>query len=457
MEEKELFQDYELRSWELSPRIYKILGMAAALHLFGLIVFSQVDLLGTKACDSPYVGKVCQVLDAAYLSSVLLGTDMEFSSRDYDKTEIDEADVTWVNVSEQFNYPPGYFAVSNPQPAFDPTLMQTDPVTGMPLSSPMANDFPGFNTSPQTLDPNQPQVLPTPNPNPIQGDIPGITGNIPTTPRPNRTQKFPTYKPYKAPRNNSPSKLPKLNNEPNPNQTADKNKNSNSNTNTNQPEDKTKTEPPKKEEEKLFNKKPLEDFGAKYGKEILDNQVDINAPFEITVEAKLDEFGKLFKLDKNGKRIPLDMKVKEGSDPKMVEVAKEAISAFSDSQLLRPLYNGGVRSVTVTFSQNQDNLMAIIQSDAGTPGKAGTIQSFVNLAKKGALLSMKADSDEAKLISKAETATQGKVFILNFLIPNEEKEPMIRKNLEKLREKLKNEKPNGGVAETANKDVNLSK
>ncbi|HEX9961217.1 MAG TPA: hypothetical protein VGB00_09815 [Pyrinomonadaceae bacterium] len=457
MEEKELFQDYELKSWELSPRIYKVLGMAVALHLFGFIVFSQVNLLGTKACDSPYVGKVCQVLDAAYISSILLGTETEFSSRDYDKTEIDEADVTWVDVSEQFTYPAGYFSQSNPAPAFDPTMMPVDPMSGFPSSS---MNIPGISSSPMTLDPNQPAILPTPNPNAVQNTIPDspftIGGNNPTVnqkfPRPTRTQKFPRTR---MPRNDSPSKLPNPDGV-NQNQTADKDKTPNANT-TASKENKTPTETPGGEESKLFNRKPLEDFGKKYGDQILKNEVDINAPFEITVEAKLDENGKLFESDKKGKRLPLVVKIKEGSDPKMAEVAKEAISAFSDSQLLRPLYDAGVRGVTITFSQNQSNLMAIIQSDAGTPSKAGTIQSLVNLAKKGALMTMKPESDELKLISKAETATQGKVFILNFLIPNEEKAPMIKKNLEKLQEKLKNQKPNSGVAETVNKDVNSAK
>ncbi|HEX8370954.1 MAG TPA: hypothetical protein VF604_20580 [Pyrinomonadaceae bacterium] len=460
MEEKELFQDYELKSWELSPRIYKILGIAAALHLFGFIVIGQVDLLGTKACDSPYVGKVCQVLDAAYVSSVLLGTETEFSSRDYNKTEIEEADVTWVDVSEQFTYPAGYFSQSNPAPEFDPSLMGIDPMTGM-TSSNIPGIPGGLMTSPSTLDPNQPAILPTPNPNAVQGplpDSPFSTGSNPTIsspkfPRPTRTQKFPSMRP---PKQKSPTTLPNIDGLNANQQTANKDKNPNANTTANK-ENKAKTETPNGEESKLFNKKPLEDFGAKYGEAILKNEVDINAPFEITVEGKLDENGKLFKLDRNGKQLPLEVKVKEGSDPKMAEVAREAISAFSDSQLLRPLYEGGVRAITITFSQNENNLMAIIQSDAGTASKAGSIQSFVNLAKRGALLTMKADSDEAKLISKAETATQGKVFILNFLIPNEEKAPMIKKNLEKVQEKLKNQKPNSGVAETANKDVSSAK
>ena len=444
MEEKELFQDYELKSWELSPRIYKILGIAAALHLFGFVVFSQVDLLGTKACDSPYVGKVCQVVDAAYVSSILLGTETEFASRDYDKTEIDEADVTWVNVGEQFSYPPGYFSISNPAPPFDPTLMPTDPTTGMPLSS-TPNDFSGFTTtSPSTLDPSAPVVLPTPNPNPIQGDIPGITANIPKNTRPTRTQRFPSYK---LPKNNSPSKLPNLTN---PNPTADKddkNKEPNANTAANK-EPKAKPETPdKKDDRGIFNKKPLEDFGAKYGDKILKNEVDINAPFEIEFTAKLDENGKLIK--------PFQMNVKPGSDEKMTEVAKEAILAFGDSQLLQKLYDVGGRNVKITFSQDADNLQAIIVSETESENRAKSISGLINLYLKNA--GLKEVSDEAVLLEKAKPAAQGKNVIISFLIGNEEKAPMIKKNLEKLQEKLKNEKPNSGVAEAVNKTVNSSK
>lgn len=448
MEEKELFQDYELKSWELSPRIYKILGIAAALHLFGLIVFSQVDLLGTKACDSPYVGKVCQVLDAAYVSSILLGTDMEFSSRDYDKTEIDEADVTWVDVGSQFTYPPGYFELSNPAPAYDPTMVMTDP-NGMQFPS-TTNGFPGFNSSPSTLDPNGAQVLPTPNPNPIQGDIPGITTNIPTTPRPSRTTKFPTYRP----KNNSPSRLPKLN-EPNSNQTANKDKNSNSNTNANQ-EDKTKPETPKKDDEKLFNKKPLEDFAAKHGKAILENEVDINAPFTIEVIAKLSE---------NGKLVNPKMVSTADSDPKMTELAKEAIGAFGDSQLLLTLYKAVTQNdpkpvpptLQIKFQQTADNLQAIIQVETKSENRAKQIQSGLKLLLQ--LANLKEGSPEELLLKKAELATNGKIFVINFLIPNDEKTALIRKELEKEKEKEKvqQNKPNGGVAETANKDINSAK
>jgi hypothetical protein len=444
IEEKELFQDYELKNWEFSPRIYKILGAAAALHLFGLIVFSQVDLLGTKACDSPYVGKVCQVLDAAYVSSVLLGTDTEFSSRDYDKTEINEEDVTWVNVSEQFNYPSGYFAASNPAPEYTDPMMMSQTYSTMPDGS--IPGFPGMTpSSPQSLDPNQPVILPTPNPNAVQGTIPDSpfpTGINPTITAPKisrpKTQRFPRMRPQ------SPTKLPTLKGE-NSNQTADKDKEPNANATANK--DKTKTETTNPDDSKLFNKKPLEDFGVKWGDRILKNEVDINAPFTIEVIARLDE---------NGKLVKPRMISTADSDPKMIEVAKEAILAFGDSQLLRALYDVGGRSVRIVFSQNEDNLQAIIKTETKSENEAKTLQSGINFALKN-LYKPKDGSDEKILLDKAQLGVEGKNFVINFLIPNTEKTSLIKKQLEQQQEKLKQTKPNSGVAETVNKSVNSAR
>ena len=449
-QEAELFHDYELTGWELSPRIYKILGAAAAIHLFAFIVFAQVDLLGTKACDSPYVGKVCQVLDAAYVGSILLGTDTEFASRDYDKTEIDEADVTFIDVSEEFKYPEGYFAVSNPTPTTMTGYEQMMTGDGMTItSSSIPGIPPGFgNTTPMTtLDPNQPAILPTPNPNAVQGTIPdsplgNIGGGNPTiNPPRGRIRSYPIPKQRKIP-NNSPTKLPDLT------ATADKNANKTPNDNTTA---KTDDKKPKTEgqidESKGFNPKPLEDWATTNGEKILNKEVDVNAPFVIEIVAQLDE---------NGKFVKPKMTSTTDSDPKMTELAKQAILAFGDSQLLKPLYDVGGRNVKITFAQNQDNLQAIIMSETRSENEAKTLQSGLNIYLKN-FFKPKEGSDEQILMSKAKLDAQGKNLIINFLIPNDEKTQMIEKNLRSLQEKLKNKQPNSGVAETINKDVNSAK
>jgi hypothetical protein len=144
------------------------------------------------------------------------------------------------------------------------------------------------------------------------------------------------------------------------------------------------------------------------------------------------------------------------SDPKMTELAKQAILAFGDSQLLKPLYDVGGRNVKITFAQNQDNLQAIILSETRSENEAKTLQSGLNFYLKN-FFKPKEGSDEQILMSKAQLGTNGKNFIINFLIPNDEKSQMIEKNLRSLQEKLKAKQPNSGVAETINKEVKSAK
>lgn len=437
-------QNYEIKGWALSDKLYKAIIASVIIHSLALITVSQIDLFGTKACDSPYINKVCQVLETVYTASSLLGTDTEFSSRDYEKTEIPEEpqEVTFVDVSDQFNYPPGYFDL----------VRQYDPNYSLNLSSSEfssdsdTNNLPTFNDPSSQLDLLKPQTLPTPNPNPVIGNLPAPYN----VDKPKTDPKFPKWRRFpnrmlssndSIADKNINANVPIANLSTNQNPIANSNQNNNQPINTNPIANNSNTSA-QTEQQKLFNKKPLEDFGIKYGQAILNKEIDLNAPFEIEIKATLNEFGKFAKSS---------MVVKPGSDPKMVEVAKEAISAFSDSQLLLTLYNAGVRNVTIKFSQDKDNLQAIIISEAETPNKASAIQSSVNFAIKGALLNMNPESDEAKLINKAELSTQGKLFIVNFLLPNNEKVELIEKNLRSLQEKLK--KSNSEIPETLGKEI----
>lgn len=455
-QDKELFEDYEIRGFQLSPRIYQILGISAVAHVFAIFIFAQFNLLQTKACDSPYVGKVCQVLDAAYLSAVLLGEDNDFTSEDYKKTEIAEAeDITYIDVSRAeppLEYPPGYFALANPE-----SQLMNDPM----MPSPDFNGgFTPNGSSPTRLDLNQPQILPTPNNSVGNQPLPdspfdfgGDTGAVkpprparaPSYPRPPRSN-YPRVRPPRPPRNNSPGKLPALDGEEtakNSNANANTNsqttaqnnanKNANANSATETPEDRGK-----------FNQKPLKVFGATYGDRILSKEIDINAPFTIEVIAKLDE---------NGNLVDAKMVTAKGSDPKMSEVAVEAIKAFSDSKLLRPLYDAGGRDVKITFAQDKDNLQAIIQTQAKDEAIAKRIYSGVNVAMTLAK-TLRKGSDEANLMEKAQLATQGKIFIINFVISNEEKTQMIQKSLQNLKKEQETKaQSNSGTANAGKNSV----
>lgn len=432
MENRELFEGYEITGWQLSPKVYKYIAAAAGLHLFAFAVLSQFNLVQTKACDSPYIGKMCEILDVASLGSSLLGTNTEFADKDYDKTEIKEGDVTYIDVSGQeppFTYPEGYFAAANPEQA---QLQATNQMQN-------SGNFSMSNNPPASLDMNTPQVLPTPNErvaNQKLPDSPFDFGDSPFMKTPPVKNRVPNYPPRTAKRppvkNDSPSKLPEIKGDETASTNANSNSNNQSNANTT-----AKTENANKaansnqtvtadEDKNKFNSKPLKDFGEKYGTMILKKDVNINAPFTIVVIGKLDE---------NGKITNPQMQAAPGSDPKMTEVAKEAIAAFSDTNLLKPLYDVGLRDIKITFSQDKDNLQAIIQTAAKSESNAKSIQSLLNLFIKNSSVFMRKDSDEAKLLSRAELNTQGNIFIINFLISNDEKNQLIEKSLKNLQEK----------------------
>lgn len=324
-QEKEIFQHYEIKNWNYSPRLYKILSAAALFNLLTLFVMAQTDVLTTRGCDSPMVSRVCQVIDTIYVGSVILGEDSEFVSKDYEKTTLEDAEITYIDVSgaaPPLTYPEGYFALANPESQF----------SAMPNSTgdfAMTDSFPGFPSSPPMSSGtdllNTPQVTPTPNKSAIQGKIPTEPfsyGDSSTATTPIRNRKYPrSVTPRPSKNNSSPKQLPKLEGD-----TLAENKN------------KTKDEPEKTTQPPLSseavtdfkpNKKPLEDFAddvlAKRAEK--DGKLDLSKSFMVKMVGELDKDGKL---DPKKSRYA-KLKPEEQGDQEMVDVAKQAIEAINNS------------------------------------------------------------------------------------------------------------------------------
>jgi hypothetical protein len=466
MQEQDLFKDYEIKSWEINAKTGKILGIAAALHLFALLIVGQLDLLQTKACDSPYVGKVCQVLDTAYVGSILFGTDTNFVSEPYAKTEISDGDdITFVDVSGEqpkFTYPDGYFASSETdQTTLDDAALVSS--GGFPNTM---GAIPGITDSSGNPFGMSPQVLPKTNNNPVTGTLPttpySVGGANPTIIKPGKTRPFypkgiPTGK---VKTYHSPGNLPDFNDDSKTtvadvNKTTGTGKKATDNTTgktANKTEDKTKTTTTAnnltgEEGKDGINTKPFKDLGIKYVDAIQKKDIDINAPFVIQIAAKVGADGKLVN--------PTIVDKPQG-DPKLIEVAKDAVSAFSDSRLLKVLYDGGARSIQITFAQDKDNLQAILKTDMGKEQSARSLQSAVNLALT--FKAPKEGSDEAFLMNQDHLKFDavGKFFIINFVMPNSAKSEMIEKNLKGLKEELeKKSQPNSGSAMNTAHDRHL--
>ncbi len=448
-QEKELFETYEIKSWQLSPRIYKIIGAAAIFHILTIAFIAQTNLLTKKGCDSPFINQICQVMDTIYVSSLLMGTDTDFVSRDYQKDELADADVTFIDATGEtppLTYPEGYFALANPE---EFAMMQNtdfamnNSTSGFPPNMPN----PTFQNSPDLM--NMPQVVPTPNNDAIKGTIPDSPIDFGNNPVP-----APSGKSTKAPkrpkmRNTSPTKLPDIGGDTiadNVNKEADKEAK----------KEPQKIQPPVSSEavaEFKPNKKPLEDFAEEILAKRADKKkkLDLTKSFKVKMSGVLTEDGKL----DPKKSAYVKLKDDEQGDQEMVDVAKDAIEAINNSGLFYYLKTLGVDKVDFTLIQDDKQIYAVISSIQKDENKAKTISSGLNNLLSIAKITVK--EDELKtLLNSAKVEPQGKNFILNFNIDKPTAQQMIEKKLQEAEMKAKQKEPNGN-AQTTNANQKIAK
>jgi hypothetical protein len=439
--EPDLFRNYEIKNWELSPRFYKILAASAIFNVMALFVFAQSNLLTRKGCDSPMVSKVCQVLDTVYIGSVLLGTDTEFASKDYEKTELEDAEITYIDVSGQtppLNYPEGYFALANPEEyAMRQQQMQMmngdmsgftiPPTSGFPSSS--INPTIPNSTDLMNVTPN----LPPQNNNPIAGNIPSSpysVGKTPTYP----SRRFPRQRPVKTPnmKNESPKQLPDLGEETAKNEKEEAEK-------------EAKKEESKQPDisslpvaEEIINKKPLQDFGDDVLDKVTAKKVDLSKNFTVVMQGAITKDGK-FDKKKSGF-------AKLDGDQEMINVAKSAIEAIGDSGLLTYLQKLGVENINFTLVQDDKQIYAIITSDQKSESKAKSISSGLNTAISLGKATVK-EQDTLALLNAAKVETQGKNFVLNFNLEKPIAQELINRQLIKAQAKREQQQQPNGTAE----------
>lgn len=415
--EGEFLHNYELKNWNFSPRIYKIIATSAIFNLLTIFIVGQTSLLTMKGCESPFVGRVCQVLDTVYVGSMLFGMDREYVDAMYDKTDLEDADITYIdvsNVSPPLSYPEGYFQIANPvqyamlqQQASNPTSFDTSSFQGLTTTPNPSNDLL-----------NKPAQTPTPNADVVQGNLPtfGDEGSNPTIQRPRRPRG--RGKPNKLP-NESPGKLPDLDGE-----TAG---------------DPAPT-PLSSEAVKAveINKKPLVDFADTVVVKWAANEVDLNQEFTVVLNGVLTKDGKLDR-DKS----VFDTKKQKG-DQKMIDITKSAIEAVGDSGFLTYLQSLGVEKITMTLVQGENEITAAIVSSQKSPERAKSISSGMNNYISIGKMLVKDPSDERTLLEGASVTADGMNFVLNFKMPKDIAQEIITRKLREAQaKKAQQPQPNG--------------
>ena len=311
------------------------------------------------------------VRDAFNLAALI--ADTNFVDKDYVRTEIGD-DVQLVQLtSEKFRYPDGYWAPEGQVPEPSPTPLPF-------LASALANP------STTTITPPLPELTPLVGPSPVATPVESPSTVAAVSPSP---ASSPTLTAEQA-----QAELDK---------TAEKNNLS----------------LPKENE---INKKAMKDFAA-YAYELKkQGKLDFNKPFEIVIEAELDENGKL----KNAKF------TKKAGDENLVDLFGRMVSALNDSGFLiylKPVDtdNPGSR-VVFTIKQGESEVLATVESEASSVDSARVLAKGFNAALMLGAQS-RAGKDEEALLRNTSAEPVGKKIVFNFTMPRQAVVDLIKRQL----------------------------
>ena len=372
----ELFRNFEINRelrWQL---VLKLIGGSLVAHVLAL------------ACVVYVPG-----LRDAFNIAVLLG-DASFVDKPYDRTEIGD-DVQMVELSSgKFRYPDGYWA---PEGQF------VDPAQGLSASQIIAQTNPGYSPPPP---PPPSQPIATPNldvaatPSPVATPTPFPITDVVASASP-------------APRN------PKAQPSPSPAKTDVKTPTEQAQADLEASAKKNNIELPKEGE---INKQPLKDVAAEAVRLKNQGKLDFDKPFEIVIEAELDEQGKL----KNPKFTRKD------GDPILVDLAGQMIAALNDSGFLVYLKrinedNPGTK-VVFTLKQDQSEVMATVESDTSSISSAGRLSKAFNILLAAGAKSREG-KDEEMLLKNTTASADGKKIRFNLTMPRQPVVDLIKKQL----------------------------
>lgn len=419
----DLFHNYEIKNWEFSPRIYKILASSVIINVLAFVIIGQTNLLTMKGCDSPFVGRVCQVLDMAYIGAVMFGTERDYVDAAYERIDLGDADITMIDVSGEappLSYPEGYFQIANPQEFAMLKLQSENPGAGY-----LAPGIPaGPSNGPNML--NTVPKLPRSNPNAVKGEVPKSPFSI-------EDDEDETV--GKVGNRGRPGKMPNDSKNSNTNvdqQVADVN--TNSNTPTVNP-----TDPVSGVE---INKRPMVDLGNFVNELQANKEVNLQSEFIINAQGKLD---------KNGRLDPKTFRFVEAKsvDENMIAVVKESIEAINVAGYLQYLKDLSGKDFRLQLQQDAENISAVVQSEMETDTRARSVKSAIDLAisivknRKTASDADQNDKDDLLLLENAKVEVDGKKVIIRFAVPKAVAHPMIQRKLAEQAAEAK--KPSGNA------------
>lgn len=356
----ELFENFEVNRESRASVLLRLIGASLAVHLVLLWMVIYVPV----------------VRDTVNIAALIATT--RWVDEDYTATRIGD-DVQIVQL-EKFRYPDGYFAPES-QGVSDTAVAGAND----PFAPKIISQWKGGGPDPEEKPSPSPEASPTASPSPDASGSPAIA------------QASPGASPGASPlsQEDAQKELDK---------TAEQN-------NIDLPE------------ENQINKKALKDFAA-YADDLKNQgKLDLNKPFEIVIEAQLDEKGKLIN--------PV-FKKKEG-DENLVELFGRMVSALNDSGFLTYLSpiskNNPNSTVRIMVKQGEKDVLASVESETTSPDRAKALASVLNnLLYFGA--GSRAGKDEEVIMKNTNATPDGKKVVVNFSMPRQSLVDMIKKQMQ---------------------------
>lgn len=356
----ELFEKFEVNRDSRWVVLTRLLGGSVIVHLALLWLVIYVPA----------------VRDTVNLAALIANT--RFVDEEYQSTQIGD-DVRFVQLTEKFRYPDGYFATEG---------QFANETSGQgSASDPFAPKIISMAGSERDVDPE-----PSPSPSPEVSPSPAVSPDASVTTaqadpaNANRPQLTPEEAQKELEKTAAQSEVPLP-------------------------------------DENQINKRVLKDFAA-YANDLKEQgKLDLGKPFEIVIVAELDEKGKL----KN----PTFLK-KEG-DENLVELFGKMVAALNDSGFLTYLQpiskdNPGAK-VTITVKQGEKDVLASVESEASSPERAESLaKALNNLLYFGA--GSRAGKDEEVLMKNTNASPDGRKVVVHFSMPRQSVVDMIKKQLD---------------------------
>jgi hypothetical protein len=313
-----------------------------------------------------YVPGVRSALNIAYLFS-----DAKYVDEDYNRTAVGERAQMLNLAHEKFQYPEGYFATGE---TIAPDLLAAQIISMTPPPAPVY-----IPPKPPPQPSPTPSVTPTPQATPAASPSPAATasGSPGTEATAAKT------------REDAEKELNKIateNNVERPNEDA-------------------------------INKKPLKDWLARANELKVKGGLDLNQTIEMVIEAQLDEDGTLHD----------PVVVQKTGDPRLIEVAKELVAAIGDSKVLG-FMKKDARKLRITVKLDQNEVVAKVESEVGSPERARELMQGYNLLLLGGALAKKGQ-DEEVLYKSTSISVDGTQVVVNFKMPRATAGAMLSKHV----------------------------